>query len=334
MYFEATLKDKALKFFRLVSRRYAFPPRDITIEASTKCGQGCAVCFRGPLGVVPEDMDLALFFKVLAGIRTAFSGGQPEYLNFVGLGEPFCNPDLGRMLRLARETFPGTCLNVSTSLSVLDRKAFAVLVEEGLINRISVSLDGFEPAGAYHPFSEALAGNFIFMKELKARGKNFKVRVQTLITSAERVAAAVNFAAVMAADEIQLMRMDLHAFGGKPPVSRPPFKEERAIVAGAMALAARRGLRCRSNNSYNAFMDIASAQDRFCLCTDDHIFIDVEGNVLPCFYLRKVKLGNLSAQTLAEIIVKKRGMDFYERQAELCWGCDIYKKEHCGGEGA
>jgi len=331
MYFEATLKDKALKFFRLVSRRYAFPPRDITIEVSTKCGQGCAVCFRGPLGVVPADMGPGLYSKVLGGLKTAYSGGQPGYLNFVGLGEPFCNPELGGMLRQARETFPGTCLNVSTSLSVLDRPAFAALVEEGLINRISVSLDGLEPGGAYHPFSEALTANFLFLKELKARKNNFKVRVQTLISSAERVAAVVNFAAVMGADELQLMRVDLHAFGGKAPVSRPPLKEERAIVRGAMALAAKRGLRCRNNNIYNAFMDIASALDRFCLATDDHVFIDVTGEVLPCFCLREVKLGNLADQTLAGITDKKRAMDFYERQAELCRGCDIYKKEHYGG---
>jgi MoaA/NifB/PqqE/SkfB family radical SAM enzyme len=334
MYFEATLKDKALKFFRLVSRRYAFPPRDITIEVSTNCGQGCAVCFRKPLGVSAADMDLGLFLKVLGAIASAYSGGQPKYLNFVGLGEPFCNPELGRMLRLARETFPGACLNVSTSLSVLDRAAFAALVEEGIINRLSVSLDSFEPGGSFHPFSETLMQNFIFLKELKPRGKNFKVRVQTLITSAERVASVINFASVMAVDEIQLMRVDLHAFGGKAPVSRPPLEEERAIVRSAMALAARRGLRCRNNNIYNPFMDIASALDKFCLTTDDHVFIDAEGNALPCFYLRKVKLGNLAVQTLAEITKKKRAMDFYGRQAELCRGCDIYKKEHCAGEDA
>ena len=57
--------------------------------------------------------------------------------------------------------------------------------------------------------------NFIFLRELKARGKNFKVRVQTLISSRERAEAAVNFAADMAADEVQLMRMDLHAFAGR-----------------------------------------------------------------------------------------------------------------------
>lgn len=334
MYFEATLKDKALKFFRLVSRRYAFPPRDITIEVSTRCGQGCPVCFREPLGVVPADMAPGLFLKVLEAIKAAFPGGQPKYLNFVGLGEPFLNAGLGGMLRQARAAFPGSCLNVSTSLSVLDRAAFASLVEEGVINRLSVSVDGLEAAGAFHPFSEEIRENFIFLKELKARGKNFKVRVQTLISSMERAKAAVTFAADMAADEVQLMRMDLHAFAGKAPVSRPAPAEERAIVKAAMKLAGRRGLRCRNNNIYNVFMDIASARDKYCLATDDHVFIDVEGNVLPCFCLRKVKLGNLAERTLAEITAGKRAMDLYGRQAELCLGCDIYKKEHNSGTGA
>lgn len=333
MYYEASLAEKARKFFRLVLRRYAFPPRDITIEVSTKCGQGCAVCFRGPLEVPPSDMPYALFDKVLSEIKTAYGAGRPRYLNFVGLGEPFCNPGLGAMLRLAAKTFPGTELNLSTSLSSFDRAGFVSLAEDGIINRLSVSLDGVEPGASFHPFTEEVRGNFAFLKELKQRLPGFKIRVQTLVTSRAGVEAAVNLAAGAGAEEIQLMRVDLHAFKKNPPVSRPPLAEERAIVKAAAELAAGLGLRCRNNNSYDLFMDLASAFDRYCLTSDDHIFISAEGDVLPCFYLREVKFGNLAAQTLAEIAAARKTMDLYGSQKLFCAGCDIYKKNHagCGG---
>lgn len=334
MYFEASLAEKARKFLRLVLKLYAFPPLDITIEVSTKCGQGCAVCFRGPLGVSPADMPYALFTKVLSEIKAAYGKGRPRYLNFVGLGEPFCNPELGAMLRLAAKTFPGTDLNLSTSLSSFDRAVFAALAEDGIINRLSVSLDGVEPGASFHPFTEEVRANFAWLKELKARLPGFKIRVQTLITSRAGVEAAVDLAAEAGAEEIQLMRVDLHAFKKNPPVSRPPLAEERAIVKAASELAAGRGLRCRNNNTYNLFMDLASALDKYCLTADDHIFISAEGDVLPCFYLRDVKFGSLASQTLAEIHAARKTMDFYGSQKLFCAGCDIYKKNHAGGGGA
>ncbi|HCC48337.1 MAG TPA: hypothetical protein DEQ38_09535 [Elusimicrobia bacterium] len=329
MYFEASLAEKARKFFRLVLRRAIFPPRDITIEVTTKCGRGCAVCFRGPLGVRQTEMSRELFGQVLGAIREAYGGGGPRYLNFVGLGEPFCHPRLPEFLRLAAEYFPGTSLNVSTGLAPFDREGFAGLVEDGVINRLSVSLDGLEPGGSFHGFTEEVRGNLEFLADFKKRKPAFKLRVQTLITSREAVEAAVKYAAGAGAEEIQLMRVDLHAFGEQPPVSRPGFEEEREIVQGAAALAGSLGLRCRNNNAYNFFMDLASGFDRYCLTSDDHVFISAEGDALPCFYLRAVKFGNLAAQPLWATTAARE--DFYGRQAELCRGCDIYKRCHAGG---
>lgn len=329
MYFEATLAEKARKFFRLVLGRAAFPPRDITIEVTTRCGRGCAVCFRGPLGVGEQDMSRDLFLKVLAAVREAYGGGGPRYLNFVGLGEPFCNPRLPEFLRLAAEAFPGTELNLSTGLAPFDRAAFAALVKDGTINRLSVSLDGLEPGGGFHAFSPEVRENFEFLKELKRREPRFKIRVQTLITSRPAVEAAVNYAAGAGADEIQLMRVDLHAFGAKPPVPRPAYAEERQIVRAASAKAAALGLRCRNNNAYNIFMDLASGFDKYCLTSDDHVFVSAAGDVLPCFYLRAVKFGNLAAQPLSAMTAERAR--FYARQRELCRGCDIYRKRHAGG---
>lgn len=328
MYFEATLAEKARKFFRLFFGLRAFPPNDITVEVTTRCARGCAVCFREPLGVKPADMPEELFVKVLAEIKAAYGGGAPRYLNFVGLGEPFCHPALERFLRLAAEKLPGAQLNVSTGLAPFDREAFARLVRDGVINRLSVSLDGLEPDGSFHRFTAEVKGNLEFIRDFKRANPAFTLRVQTLITSRSAVEGAVRAAAAAGAEEIQLMRADLHAFGGKPPASRPGFAEERAVVKAAAALAASLGLRARNNNSYNIFMDIASGWDSYCLIADDHVFITAEGDLIPCFYLREEKFGNLGRQTLAAAAAGRRKAWLIARQGEGCLRCDIYKKRH------
>lgn len=328
MYFESTLAQRARKFFRLVLGRYAFPPGDITIEVTTRCARGCRVCFRGPLGVRPEDMSRELFARILSEIKSAYTGAGPRYLNFVGLGEPFCREDLPALLREAAAALPATELNLSTGLLPFDAAAFEALVKDGILNRLSVSLDGPAEEGPFHGFSAEVAESFSALRLIKKKYPGFKIRVQTLITSRSAVEDAVRYAAELGAEEIQLMRVDLHAFGDAPPASRPAFAEERAIVGAAQKLAAELGLACRNNNSYNLFMDIAGGGGRRCLISDDHVFITAAGDVIPCFYLREVKFGNLGRQTLAEACAARKEKGFYENQARLCRGCDIYRKEH------
>lgn len=329
MYFEASLKERALKFLRLVSGTYASLPNDITIEVSTVCGQDCPMCFRAPLGIRAETMPYPLFSALADGLRSAFAGKEPRYLNFVGLGEPLLNEALGDMLKLAKKTFPSTALNVSTSLAAPDHALFSAFSAEKLVNRISVSIDSPGGGGSLHPFSRGISENLAFLKEMRKRG-GFGIRLQTLITTKEAAEQVIELARETGADEVQLMRIDLHAFKGVAPVNRPSLAEERAIVAHTERLAAGYCIRCRNNNSYDIFMDLASFFDRRCLITDDSVFIDVQGNVLPCFYLRDVPFGNLSRQTLAEIAAARRSYSFYGKQASLCRGCDIYRRKHAG----
>jgi len=327
MYFEASLKERVLKFLRLVSRRYASLPRDITIEVSTRCPQQCAMCFRSPLALAGKTMDFGLFTRIVERIGSGFAGKPPGYLNFVGLGEPFCNEALAEMLGFAKKTLPETGMNVSTSLAAFDRAAFAGWAEGGIINRLSISIDGVDETGPFHPFTPEIADNFRFIQELRTRRSDFRIRVQTLMISQKQVREVVELARSMGADELQLMRIDLHAFSGKPPVTRPPLEEERAIVRLASRLAADCGIRCLNNNSHDLFMDIASRYGRTCLITDDHIFIDVDGEVRPCFCLRATSFGNLGRKSLAEVVRNKRASGFYRTQRSLCSGCDIYRKD-------
>lgn len=335
MYFEASLADKARKFCRAFFGLRAFPPLDITIELSTRCPRGCAVCFRGPLGVEPADMPRQLFEKVVAEIKAAYGGGGPRYLNFVGLGEPFCHPELEPLLRLAARELPGTALNLSTGLAPFDREAFSRLAADGILNRLSVSLDGPSEEGPAHPLTAEARGHLEFLRDFRKSRPGFLLRAQVLLTSREAVLAAVRLAAEHGAGEIQLLRLELHHFGGKAPAARPSFGEERAIVREAKALASSLGAVCRCNNDYNFFMDLASGWDSRCLVADDHVFVTAAGDLIPCFFLREEKFGNLGRQTLAGAAAARPRPRRCGGEAPGCARCDIYKRRHHdGGEGA
>ena len=69
---------------------------------------------------------------------------------------------------------PRTALNVSTGLVPFDREAFAGLVGDGVLNRLSVSLDTLEPDGPYHRFTEEARGNLDFLAGFKKKAPGFK----------------------------------------------------------------------------------------------------------------------------------------------------------------
>ena len=75
-------------------------------------------------------------------------------------------------------------------------------------------------------------------------------------------------------------------------------------------------------------MRIASHFDKYCLMTDDHMFIDVEGNVLPCFFLRKHVFGDLKHESLQQIYARTPKLSFYSDQEVVCKGCDEYKENY------
>ena len=123
MYSDKSLTELAWKFMRLLTRSYAFPPRDLAIELSTACDAACGMCFRNTLKLEPATMTLSAF-KILTGrLCEAYGEKGPAYVNFVGLGEIRLNPDLPEILEHFKKTFPRAAANISTNLLAWDEQA-------------------------------------------------------------------------------------------------------------------------------------------------------------------------------------------------------------------
>lgn len=326
MYSDKSLTELAGKFIRLLTRSYAFPPRDLAVELSTACDADCGMCFRNTLKLEPATMPLSVFKKIAARLREAYGEKGPAYVNFVGLGEIRLNPDLPAILEYFKKTFPGAAANISTNLLAWDEPLFRRILTGRLASRISISIDDTAEAGpAYHGSCAGVAANIKKLSLLNAElGFPTELRLQAVMISRPQALRVLALAAKADARIVNFNRLTGHGFPEGRRPARPGPSEEKDILRAARARGAELGLQVWNNNTFNFFMDLASDWDRFCLTTDDHLFIDVEGRAAPCFCLRHLAWGSVLEKPLSELYREKP--DFYAMQPEACGGCDVYKK--------
>lgn len=329
MYNEFRLFKKTCKFLRLCAGRYAFPPEDIAIEVSTLCDRTCSICFRNTLRLEKGVMDLETFKLTAARIKEAFGRRNPAYLNLVGLGEPFLNPDLPAILAHIRSVMPDTRINVSSNLVSAPEKTLEDVLDRGLIDRLSVSIDlpddGRDELHTFTPLLRARLASAV--ARAGAGDKKLSVRVHSIILSGEQVTKIIGICAGAGVDILHLTRLNTHHLK-EPSLRRVTKKEELEIVASARREAAASGIAVWNNNDFNVFMRLASRRDKICLLSDDHLFINAQAEVLPCFFLRGVKLGSLRTQSLRDIFSGPEKKGFYQAQKDLCGGCDVYKEHY------
>ncbi len=327
MYAEMPLWAKGRKFARLLLRKTCFPPNDICIEISTTCRHRCGACFRFPLHLKEELMPLETYRVVLEEVRKA-TRGKIDYLTFVGLGEIFCHDRLFDILAFTKALLPHTRLNISSSLLHIDTDVLASIVKKELVSMVSVSVDDTQPPGSFfHIFSDELERNIDMLMRMRPdRGSGPELRLQSIIISRNQIERMIDFAERKGFEILSLIRLDLHAFQERPAVGRPTYQEEKKLMKHARRYARLKKIQIWNNNDHDVFMRIASLGDRRCLLVDDHMFVDVYGNVLPCFFLREHVFGNLLQESLRQIYQKKKKKQFYRDQLRLCRGCDVYKR--------
>ncbi len=286
------------------------------------------MCFRNVLAFNRGTMPLEVFKRITARLKAAFQDRGPDYVNFVGLGEVLLNPELLPILRHFKEVFSDSKANISTNLLHFDESLFTTILAEGLADRISVSVDDTEDCGIfYHGDAGAVAAALESLTRLNAAAtRPAGLRLQAVMISKDQTLRVIGLAARCGARIVNLNRLTQHAVHPEKRIVRPSVGQEKEILRCAREIAAPLGIEVWNNNTFNIFMNLASAGDRFCLITDDHLFIDVNGRALPCFCLRGQAWGSLLTDSLAELYARKP--DFYSLQPAVCGGCDVYKKAH------
>lgn len=130
-------------------RRGVLDPSDVTshqpimarFEMSRACDLGCVMCVRG-LQPFRRERDGMPFLTFDAFKRIEELVGHLLWVSAFGLGEPFLNPDVLRILRRIRELNPFTRTFISSNGNRLQPEQIEEVFAEGLISEFQISLDG------------------------------------------------------------------------------------------------------------------------------------------------------------------------------------------------
>ena len=318
------LMDKVRKAVRFASRRRSRCPREIQIELTNRCNSGCEMCPH-TTGNIPEaDFPLDLLDLLLAG--------SPPIANVVltGWGEPLLHPSFLEVVERTREAWPSSNIRFTTNGLLLEPSLAHALLERQLAG-ITVSIDlwpGLEVADPpllrfLHPPSKRVVEQIRSLAETRGGRRRPIIRLQSLALPVIRdhTRRIINFAAESGIDEVNLVRL-------VPDPShmdvRPLWEEEQALLENLIGYGVGRGVRVRSVNRQPVWLRAIRRRERYCLKTDDSVYVTVEGEVTPCCNLREYSFGNLrevSGDVLA--LWHSTGWDrFFHNQRPVCGSCD------------
>ncbi|MFZ5926194.1 MAG: radical SAM/SPASM domain-containing protein [Acidobacteriota bacterium] len=150
-------------------------PVEYIVETTAKCNIYCPMCPRETHPQPKEDMDEAIFRKLVAE-----SAGTAEHMMLIGLGEPLLDPRIFDRIHHCAEH--GISVLISTNGTLLDEKAAARLLDSPL-SHITLSFDGYnkETFEFYRKGAkfERVRDNFLrFCRMKHERGSKLQITVQ------------------------------------------------------------------------------------------------------------------------------------------------------------
>jgi radical SAM protein with 4Fe4S-binding SPASM domain len=110
-------------------------PVEYIVETTAKCNIYCPMCPRETHPQPKEDMDEAVFRKLITE-----SAGTAEHMMLIGLGEPLLDPRIFDRIHYCSQH--GISALISTNGTLLDAQAAARLLDSPL-SHITLSFDGF-----------------------------------------------------------------------------------------------------------------------------------------------------------------------------------------------
>ncbi len=126
------MKRKLLALYNIFRRKNTVLglPLHIQVETTNACNLMCLSCHRDILYPKPTLMKFEAFRKIYNEIR-------PEKINVSGLGEPFLNKDIFKIMKYAKDN--GSAVNCATNFTLVEGKIDQVL--ESGIDQLKVSID-------------------------------------------------------------------------------------------------------------------------------------------------------------------------------------------------
>ncbi|MBD3309305.1 radical SAM protein [candidate division KSB3 bacterium] len=312
-------------------------PIHIQLEPTTYCNLNCTMCGRSQHFQTSTHMRVPDFERILHQI-------QPRKITLSGVGEPFMNPDLLDMIRLAKAA--GASINTTTNCTLLTPARCEQIVRSGL-DLIKISIDGakadtYQRIRGEDKFLQVLDG-LRALTEAKKRLSSVTpfIRLNYVMSKAnyQEIAATIELAAKLGVDAVYFQPLELVGIEDRyellvGDLAYEDFAEE---IRRALALSREQQV---STNLARISAQLPTYWDKYQMHTHSHAtricilpwfstYITVDGIVRPCcsFSQTPADMGNILHSDLSEIWNGKPYQQFRKairagnRPYQICKNC-------------
>ena len=276
-------------------------PTILDIEPTTFCDYDCIMCQRSYWHHSPKNMTLDEFIYIYSKFP------KITILKLQGMGEPFLNSDLARMVEFAKNkgTFVYTYSNGSF-LSTQDK--WDTIINSG-INLIRISIDG-GTRNAYKMIHgkdnfQVIINNFpIFISRLKKDSPEIELWVTLIKENMNEIDKIVDIAAN---NGIKIVNLQIipNTFSYKNEINQKiadhvvlKNTEILSVIKKTKQYTKNKGITLKIQ-----FSKVHSEREK-CHWPYDRMFINVKGDVIPCCSIADsstINMGNIFTSSISQI---------------------------------
>ncbi|MCF7862099.1 glycosyltransferase [Candidatus Woesearchaeota archaeon] len=264
------------------------------IEICTKCNLDCKICLPKSNLVMKYDY----FREIINSMKSLNS------VTLQGLGEPFLNPDIYRMLKLLEKK--RILARIVTNGYLLEPYLISQF-SPAIFSDITFSIDSYHSQGL--PFKEYFTR--IFKKAIILKRNNFSVVIHIVFTK-DNISSCLYIIKQAIKNKINVLLLTLL------------YYKERYLSPYDMKRLVRNFL--KQYNIYTGNKYIRFASDLSCCWGFDKIYVGIDGKIAPCCRLFDMDFGDCSA---SKIRLKKTYVEFKNdlvsgKMPALCKNCEWF----------
>ncbi len=293
------------------------PLRKLYLELSDRCNLNCTICYRQSWQETPQDLDGALYARLLAEIKEM---PALETIVLGGIGEPTCAPDFTRVI----EDLQGYRLILTTNGVSLGDEILASLI--GRVDSVVISIDGMAE------IFEQIRGVPLktvtdTVERLQALKREWKVNRPTVslqcVLSEDNVSDAlplVDLAADLGVDSLVFSNLMPQTAANKGKILYTRYENTRMkVLYNQLQIRSfRRGLQLTLPNCE------LKTERRCSFIEEDAAFISAEGDVIPCYRLSHSYLEYVFGRE--KQVVKHSFGNLKEKGLQAVWDSSPYVK--------
>lgn len=300
--------------------------RELQIEPTNRCNLHCSICSHSLFnGLKAKDLTFHEFRTIVDKTENL------ESIFLQGLGEPFLNPELNKMILYASQH--GLFVYTTTNANVLNEEIIQGMILAGL-NELRISIDTFDD----RLYRDIKCGgkleraiNTIKLINQKRRESEvshpiLRLNVVAMKETVLGILDLINMAARFEIIEVSLIPLVVHGEGWatkEHSLSTLAADDLQSLIARAKKLARKLGIELVSGVSTERHPDTVDIEQSVIPKCYHSMYIQSNGDLSPCCNI-PLKFGNVFNEEIADIIngEKMRELRIFIQQTKpSCHDC-------------